>query len=293
MRRLNEECKSTDLTLHKKRNNLMKKIKIYMSYFKIRFLNEIQYRTAAIAGVATQFAWGALYIMLYTAFLKDGTASSYTISQMSTYIWLHQGFFSLFNLWSLDTDTLEQCRTGDVAMELVKPVGLYSIWHAKTLGKKVAMAFLRIIPILIICSLPFLGEFRLMAPVSPVALIMSIITLILSIGIMMSYVLVMLVLIMMVTAEQGIRTVFYLVLEFCSGALIPIPFMPESVIQILKFTPFYYMENVSYNIYNGYISGSQEIISIVLLQIFWLVALTVIGKVMLNKQLNKIVVQGG
>ena len=36
----------------------------YFSYFKIKFLNEIQYKVAAFAGVCTQIAWGAMYIML-------------------------------------------------------------------------------------------------------------------------------------------------------------------------------------------------------------------------------------
>ena len=76
--------------------NTINSLKVYMAYFKIKFLNEIQYKVAAIAGALTQFAWGFMYIMLYTAFLKEGT-SDYSISQMSTYIWLNQAFFALFN----------------------------------------------------------------------------------------------------------------------------------------------------------------------------------------------------
>ena len=79
-------------TIIKYKNYFTRKIKIYLAYLKIKFLNEIQYKIAALAGVITQFAWGWMYIMLYTAFLKNGNANDYTISQMSTYIWLHQAF---------------------------------------------------------------------------------------------------------------------------------------------------------------------------------------------------------
>ena len=41
-------------------------IRIYLSYFKIKFLNEIQYKVAAIAGSCTQFVWAGMYIMLKT-----------------------------------------------------------------------------------------------------------------------------------------------------------------------------------------------------------------------------------
>lgn len=36
--------------------NTINSLKVYMAYFKIKFLNEIQYKVAAIAGALTQFA---------------------------------------------------------------------------------------------------------------------------------------------------------------------------------------------------------------------------------------------
>ena len=65
------------------------------------------------------------------------------------------------------------------------------------------------------------------------------------------------------------------------------------MVKILKLTPFYYMENVSFNIYNGYIANGQEIFKIIVLQILWLIVLTILGKKLMNRQLSKIVVQGG
>lgn len=273
--------------------NIIRIIKIYLSYFKIKFLNEIQYKIAAIAGVLTQFAWGGMYIMLYTAFLKGSNASDYTIPQMCTYIWLQQAFYSLFNVWSLDNDILEECRTGNISMELIRPIDLYSIWHAKTLGRKVAMMSLRAIPILVLCSMPFMEQYRLMAPVSIGALIASIITLFLTVALMLAYVMIMYVCIMKTMVSQGLRTTFDLIMQFCSGGLIPIPFMPEVVVNILKFTPFYYMQNVTFNIYNGYISNPTEILQIIIVQMVWLGVFTFVGKKIMNNQLSKVVVQGG
>lgn len=161
------------------------------------------------------------------------------------------------------------------------------------MGKKIATMILRAIPIILICSLPILGEYRLMPPVSIGALIMTIITLFLSVGIMLAFIMIMYTVIMNTITSQGIRTTFDLIYNFCSGGLIPIPFMPEPVINILKFTPFYYMQNVSFNIYNGYINNPTEIVQILVLQIVWLAGLTLVGKYLMNKQLSKIIVQGG
>lgn len=272
--------------------NTINSLKVYMAYFKIKFLNEIQYKVAAIAGALTQFAWGFMYIMLYTAFLKEGT-SDYSISQMSTYIWLNQAFFALFNMWSIDKEILEQCRIGTVSMELVKPISLYNIWHSRTLCSKAAKALLRSIPILLICSMPFFGIYKISLPASLSAFIFSIITLVLSVGITLAYCMLMYIVVMKTVSSQGIRTAFDLVYDFCLGGLFPIPFMPGNVIKVLKFTPFYYTQNVSSNIYNGYISGNREIIKIIMIQLVWLVLMTWIGKRIMKRQIRKIEVNGG
>lgn len=276
-----------------KLRNITRMIRIYLSYFKIKFLNEIQYRTAAIAGASTQFVWAGMYIMLYTAFLKDGSASDFSVRQMTTYIWLQQAFFAFFNIWNVDKEIEEQCRLGDIATELVKPISLYSIWHAKSLAKKTAMVTLRALPILIFAIMPFLGQYQLMAPKSALALVVSILTMILSVLVMLSFIMIMYGVILKTVTSDGIKTMFGLVMDFAAGALIPIPFMPETLINILKFTPFYYMQNVTFNIYNGYINSAGEIAKILILQICWIILLTYIGKRIINKQIVKVVVQGG
>ena len=42
-------------------------MKPYLNYFKLRIITNLQYRTAALAGIATQLFFGFLYIMLYLA----------------------------------------------------------------------------------------------------------------------------------------------------------------------------------------------------------------------------------
>ena len=285
--------KKTKLEILKITINIIRKIKIYIAYFKIKFLNEIQYKLAAFAGILTQFAWGGMYIMLYSTFLKNSTPSDYTIQQMSTYIWLQQAFFSLYNLWSIDKDILEQCQNGNIAMELIRPIDVYSIWHAKTLGKKLAMVTLRAIPILLICSMPFLKDYKLLLPTDLGMFILFVIVLVLSIILMMSYIMLMYISIMKTVSPKGIRVTFQMIMEACSGSLIPISFMPNTIIEILKYTPFYYMQNTALNIYNGYISDITEIIKIIGIQLIWIMILTIIGRRIMKKQLSKIVVQGG
>lgn len=269
------------------------KINIYFAYFKMKFLNEIQYKIAALAGIATQFAWGGMYIMLYTTFLANGSSSDYTIQQMSTFLWLQQALLMLFNSWTVDKEIFEECESGQISMELIRPINLYSIWHARTFGKKVAATFLRMFPIIIICSLPFLGEYKLTPPVNIGAFIVFVITLMLSALILMSFIMLMYIVVMRNVSSKGVHLIFRIIIDFFSGATIPIAFMPDILVNILKYTPFYYMQNVPFNIYIGYISSPEEIAKIILIQIIWLIVLTTVGKKIMNNQLKKVVVQGG
>jgi len=268
-------------------------MRLYIAYFKMKFLNEMQYKVAALAGIATQFAWGFMYIMLFTAFINNSDTSSYSSSQVVTYIWLQQSFYMLFAFWSVDKDIFESIVSGNLAYELTKPIKLYDIWFVKTFALKVAKTVLRAFPIFLICTLPVLGEFSMSAPVSILAAIWFVITMFFSTIILLSYIMIIYVITITAISPMGVKITFSLIGDFFSGGLIPIPLMPDIVQTILKYTPFYYIQNIPYNIYNGYISSNLEIIKIIGIQILWIVILIMFGKFLMKNSMKKVVIQGG
>ena len=68
---------------------------IYLSFFKLRFNVALQYRFAAIAGIMTQFFWGAMLIMIYDAYYKTNIPLPMQWNELVSYIWLGQAFFML------------------------------------------------------------------------------------------------------------------------------------------------------------------------------------------------------
>ena len=75
----------------------------YISFFKMKLIHGLQYRAAAYAGVATQLAWGFMYIMLYQTFYgSNPKAAPMEFSSLSSYIWLQQAFLALFMTWFLE-----------------------------------------------------------------------------------------------------------------------------------------------------------------------------------------------
>ncbi|MGB4658505.1 MAG: hypothetical protein WBI07_04945, partial [Mobilitalea sp.] len=79
------------------RENQTNKYKKYYSYFRMRFIAGLQYRAAALAGIATQFAWGFLTILMYKAFYEvNPEAFPMKFEALSSYIWLQQAFLAMY-----------------------------------------------------------------------------------------------------------------------------------------------------------------------------------------------------
>ena len=77
-----------------------------------------------------------------------------------------------------------------------------------------------------------------------------------------------------------------------AGAIVPIPMMPQSVQAILNYFPFRYVSDLPYRIYIGNINGLDAVIQICI-QVCWTIGLIIVGKIVMNKKLKKLVVQGG
>jgi ABC-2 type transport system permease protein len=63
----------------------------YWSVLKLRLLNGMQYRSAALAGIATQFFFGFIFIMIFEAFYNQASSQvPMTLQELATYTWLRQ-----------------------------------------------------------------------------------------------------------------------------------------------------------------------------------------------------------
>jgi ABC-2 type transport system permease protein len=62
----------------------------YLAVAGARFRLLLQYRAAALAGFITQCWWGAIKIMVLTAFYSGAATTPMTLRQTIDYIWLAQ-----------------------------------------------------------------------------------------------------------------------------------------------------------------------------------------------------------
>lgn len=267
-------------------------MKFYISYFKLRFITGLQYRAAALAGLSTQFFFGIIFAMVYIAFYESNDANTpMQLSQLVSYLWLNQVFFSLINMFYRDKEIINMIKNGNIAYELARPKKLYFMWFSKIMGSRISMVVLRSLPILLIAFiLP--KPYNLSLPVSILAFLLFLLTLIIGAILVTSLTTLYHVIVLNTLDEKGISSIFCATADLLSGVTVPIPFFPSFLQVIANVLPFRYVSDLAFRIYSGNVSLNEGLKGIII-QIIWIAITTLIGYLLTNKSLRKVVVQGG
>lgn len=267
-------------------------MKKYRSFFRIRFINGLQYRAAAYAGVATQFAWGFMEILAFSAFYRANPAAfPMGFDQLASYIWLQQAFLAVFMLWFFDNTIFDSIVSGNVAYELVRPMDLYNMWFVKNAANRLAKAVLRCVPILVVVFL-LPPPWGISLPPDFACFAAFCLTMFLGFIVVIGFGMIIYITTFYTMSAYGVRVIAISLADLLTGGLIPLPFLPDGVRQVVELLPFASMQNVPLLAYSGSIQGA-ELWWKIGLQMFWAVALIWIGKVMMKRALKKVVVQGG
>lgn len=267
-------------------------MKKYGSFFRMHFLVGLQYRTAAIAGIITQFVWGSMEILVFKAFHgTNADAFPMTFSATASYIWLQQAFLMLFMAWAIENELFDMIISGDIAYTLCRPIHLYSMWFARTAAVRLSKAALRCLPVLIVAAfIP--APFGLSLPSNAETVLWFLLTMFLGLLVTVSLCMVVYMLAFFTVSPMGLRMLFLSIYELLSGAVIPLPFFPDNIKNIVELLPFAAAQNIPFRIYGEDIIGT-EIYKAVILQIFWIIVLVILGQLLCRIAMKKTVVQGG
>ena len=264
----------------------------YLAFFRLRFSMGLQYRTAALAGMVTQFFWGFMEILVFRAFYAaDPGAFPMTLEATVSYVWLQQAFLAIFAAWLLDADILESISSGHVAYELCRPVEIYDMWFAHSMASRLAKVALRCFPILIVASL-LPAPYGICPPPDAAHFALFLVSLTLSFLVAVAFYMWIYIGSFYTVSTAGLRLMVASLVEFLSGGGIPLPFFPDGVRHVLELLPFAAMQNAPLRIFGGGMTVAQMRVTIAL-QVFWLAALVLGGRAMCRAAVRRVTVQGG
>lgn len=267
-------------------------MKKYLAFFKMRLIAALQYRTAALAGLSTQFVWGAMEILIYRAFwLEHPERFPMGMQAVASYVWLQQAFLTLFALWQWEQELIGSVRTGEVAYELVRPMDLYGMWMARSLALRLGRGLLRLPPVVLLGSL-IPAPYGLRVTVSPAVFALFLLSAALMLVVVCAMVMFLYALTFHLTDPNGVQVISTAAADLLGGAIVPLPFLPDGLRRVAELSPFGAMQNVPLRIFAGDIAGAQ-IARAMALQLFWAAALIAGGRALMRAGLSRTAVAGG
>jgi len=258
----------------------------------MRFIAGLQYRAAAWAGIATQFTFGFMFLMIFQAFYRSsGTEPPMEWSQLVAYEWLQQSFLAVIMLWWQDNDLLSSITDGNAAYELCRPYDLYSFWCARLAAMRLSSVALKFSPILIVSF--FLPQtFRMTLPPNVASFVLFMLAMTLSLLLVIALSMLIYILTFVTLSSMGSRLIIGVWADFMMGAIIPVPLRPEWLQKIVYCFPFRYIQDLPFRLYSGHISGIDALAQIGI-HVAWIAGLVRLGRRAFGRVMSRVVIQGG
>ncbi len=268
----------------------------YAALASMRLRAILQYRAAALAAVGTQIFWGLLRFMILDGFYRSAPdASDFTTVHLASYVWLGQAMFGLFPM-NVDPLASDRIRSGAVAYELLRPLDLYANWGVSVIGWRIGRTALRAVPLLLFAAvlLPLVGArtWALGPPAGAAAAAGFAVAIALGVLLGMAITLLGQTVMLWTLSSTGWNAVLPLAAWFCSGQIVPLPYLPHWAQSVLELLPFAGLIDTPFRIYSGHLAGAEALRAL-LLQAAWVVALVAAGHRLMALGIRKVVIQGG
>jgi ABC-2 type transport system permease protein len=249
------------------------------------------YRTATLAGVFTNSVFGVIYSYAYRAVWdQQPHAGGYDVTDAVTYVWIGQALLMTVALWGGGTtdDLAERIRTGDVAIDLYRPVGLIGWYLAGDLGRASYHFLARGLGPTVLGALLF----HIALPDGPVAALAFLVSL--ALAVVTSFAIRFLVACsaFWLLDQTGIRTMSGVLALFLSGMVLPLVIFPEPLRSIAYALPWASYLQTPADIWLGHRTGTAVVTGLAV-QVLWIAVLLAVCQAVLGAATRKVVVQGG
>jgi hypothetical protein len=270
--------------------------KACLSIFRIKTTEGFQYRIAGLAGATTSIFWVLIEITVYYIFYtyssnRDaGMVAGMSLKQIVSYAWLTQVLF-LMQPMSIDGDILGKITSGDVGIELCRPIDLYTHWFAKTAASRLVplfwrgtatLAFGMIVP----------PPYRLSFPASLSGFVCMLFSSFSAFLLCTAFGMLACTIRMSITWGDGPTYIIMLIGGVLSGGYLPLQLWPKFMQSFLLIQPFAGYLDIPLRLYIGTLLPKDAVWAIGM-QMIWVIVFVAAGRMLMNGKLKNIVVQGG
>jgi len=263
-------------------------MRLYWELTKRSFQQQITYRAATLAGLATNLFFGLLRAaVLIALFNNQPQVEGISLAGAITYTGMSQAiiaFLSLFGWY----DLINAVHAGEVGSDLLKPMNFFGYWLARDLGRAIANLLFRGLPIMLVYALAF----RISVPDGFGQWLAFLVALFLGWLVSFSWRYLINLTAFWVPNSVGIGRLAYTLSWFLSGFLMPLRFFPDWFQRLCYLTPFPQAVNTVIEVYLGLLKG-PDLLNALLGQALWAAGLILAGELVLQAGVRRLVIQGG
>lgn len=249
------------------------------------------YRAATLAGIFTNSVFGLIYSFAYIELWQAAPhAGGYDVTDAVTYVWLGQSLIMTVAMWSGGTtdDLNERIRTGDVSIDLYRPVPLLWWYYAGDLGRATYHFLTRgLAP-----SVIGLVLFHISGPASPAAAVGFLVSVVLAVTVSFAIRFLVATTAFWVLDSSGIKLMSGVLAMALSGMVLPLNLFPGTLGTVVNALPWASYVQVPIDVYLGRHSGG-DLLAALAFQAMWALVLLSACSLVLARATRKVVVQGG
>jgi ABC-2 type transport system permease protein len=260
----------------------------YLSLVKGSFMAGTTYIYGVLFTFVSNIAFIAVIYFLWKQIYGDAeTLNGMTFNEVFVYLALGSTTINLFRTWT-EWDMSYQIREGIIVADLIKPVDYQLRMFAGSLGFVLVNGLIIWVPSFIVVF----GIFGADIPVNinllffPLSVVLAYIlsfTIDYSVGLTSFY----------TESLWGLSTSKDFMVTLLSGALIPLPFFPDSVQRVLEVLPFQAIYNVPLQIATSPDLELLDYVQLIGLQLFWVMILVGISRLFYAQAIKVLTINGG
>lgn len=264
-------------------------MRLYWEVARRSFRRWSTYRAATLAGLFTNTVFGYLraYILVAVAAAGGGTAGGWDTTELVTFAFLTQGLLNVSQAFG-DPELAERIRTGDVVVDLYRPVDLQLWWLGAALGRALFTTLARGAPPVLLGALVF--DIRLTT--SPATLAAAVASVVLAAVVGFAFRFLVNLTAFWTLDHRGVDQLATLGLSFFSGLLLPVVLFPGWLEGLARLLPFSAMIQTPAELFMGVRSGGG-VVGALAHQLVWVALLLGAGRLVLLRAQRRVVIQGG
>jgi len=268
---------------------MMGTLRMYGAFTRKSFQRAAAYRfdawTRILGNVIMLFVWGSIWYALYRG---KGSVENVTFSSMLSYILISQALQGIHGAGTPLWEIQERVRTGDIAMEMLRPYDYPLRMFFTDLG---SIFFYFLTAVLPLYTLLFL----ILNPIRPTTLAQGVLFIVsATLGYFIRYCIELTfgLFTFWLVETGGVEDIFYFSISLFSGSVVPLWFFPNWLEHLAFYLPFQGIYFVPNSIFVGQLSGQALLVSL-FTQVFWLAVCYALLRYVWAKASMKIVIQGG